>query len=128
MKLAYLQAYEPLQHKAYISYSAVEFDLKEYMALELIKPLYGLSNSGDIWRKTFGTHNREDFKLITIKIDPIFYLCLLESERLIGMIGSYVDYLLRAGNSKFKRPCEITHKTSKFFLMRIHCSRLQVCN
>ena len=44
----------------YIDRPAVEFDLEENMALELIKPLYGLSDSGDIGYKTIDTHNKEE--------------------------------------------------------------------
>ena len=57
MKLAYLQADEALQRKIYIEEPAVEFDLEEDMALQLIKPLYGLSDSDDIWYRTLDTHN-----------------------------------------------------------------------
>ena len=52
----------------------MEFDLEEDMALQLIKTLYDLSESGDIWNKTLDTHNKEDLKLVPTKIDPVLYL------------------------------------------------------
>ena len=110
MKLAYLQADEPLQRKIYIEGPAVEFHLEEYMALQLIKPLYGLSNSGDLWYRTPDTHNKEDLKLLPAKIDPLFYLYFDASKRLIGMNRSYVDDLQRPGNFKLKRLCETKHQ------------------
>ena len=88
----------------------MELDFEEDMALQLIKPLYGLSDSGDMWYKTPDTQNKENFKLILTKIDPVFYLCFDESKRSIGMNRSFVDDLLCAGDSKFKKLREITHQ------------------
>ena len=83
VKLAYLQAYEPLQRKVYIGEPAVEFDLDEDMALQLLKLLYGLSDSGDLWYKTLDTHKERDLKMIPQKsilcstCDPILANALL---------------------------------------------------
>ena len=80
------------------------------MALQLFKPLYGLSVSGDIWYRTLDAHHKEDLRMLPTKIDLVFYLCFDNNKRLLGMNGSYVDDLLRAGNSKVKKLCEITHQ------------------
>ena len=79
------------------------------MALQLLKPLYGLSDSGDIWYKTLDAHNEIDLRMVSRRVDPVYYLRFDSNKRLIGMNRSYVDDLLRAGNSKFKKLCQITH-------------------
>ena len=102
VKLAYLQAEEPMQRRMYIGDPVVELDLEEDMALQLIKSLCGLSGSGDIWYKTLDTHNKEDLELVPEKIYPVLFLCFNSSKRLIGMNRSCVDDILHAGNSKLK--------------------------
>ena len=69
------------------------------MALQLLKPLYGISDSGDIWYKTLDAQNKTDLKMIPSKVDPVYNLRFDSNKHLIGMNGSYVDDLLRAGNS-----------------------------
>ena len=51
VKLPYLQAGEPLQRKIFIGELAIEFDLEEDVVLQLIRPLYGLSDTEDLWYK-----------------------------------------------------------------------------
>ena len=58
VKLAYLLANEPLQRRIDICDLAVELDLEVYMALQLIKPLFSLSDSGDVLYETLDTHNK----------------------------------------------------------------------
>ena len=58
VKLAYLQADVPLQQNVYMDEPAVELDLEETMALQLLKLLYGLSDSRDIWYKKPDAHNK----------------------------------------------------------------------
>ena len=57
-KLVYLQADEPLQRKIYISEPAVEFNLEEDTALQLINPLHVLSDFCDIWHRAPGLYNK----------------------------------------------------------------------
>ena len=51
--------------------------------------------------------------MIPARVDPVYYLCFDPNKRLIGMNGSYVDDLLRAGNSKLKKLCQITQRKSE---------------
>ena len=104
-----MQTDESFQGRVYIGEPAVKFYLKEDMALQLLKPLYGLSDSGDIWYKRLDAHIKSDLKTVPCKVDPVYYLCSHSSKRLIGMNGSYVDDFLRTGNSKFKKLSQITH-------------------
>ena len=48
--------------------------------------------------------------MIPTKIDPMFSLCFDTIKHLIGMNRSYIDNLLHAGNSKFKKLCKTTHQ------------------
>ena len=79
------------------------------MALQYMKPLYGLSDSGGILYKTLDVHKKGDVRIIPAKLDPVFYLFFDSSELLTGMNGSYADDVYRAGYSKLKNLCEITH-------------------
>ena len=48
--------------------------------------------------------------MIHTKVDPVFYLRFDLKKRITGMNESYVDDLLRARNSKFKKLCKITYQ------------------
>ena len=62
-----------------------------------------------IWYKTLDAQNKTDLEMIPSKLDLVSSLCFDKNKRIIGMIGSYRDDLLLAGNSKFKKLCQITH-------------------
>ena len=52
VKLAYLQSSEPLARRVFVSNPALEFELHPDECLELLRPLYGLSDAGDLWNLT----------------------------------------------------------------------------
>ena len=101
VKLAYLQSSVPLERKIYITKPAPEFRSSSDEALLLLRPLYGLSDSGDIWCITLDNHMQHDLAMTKIITGPVLYMKFSESSELIGMIRSYVDDLLRAGNERF---------------------------
>jgi hypothetical protein len=73
VRQAYLQSSENLKRKVYLKPSK-EFELPSDHFLELLKPLYGLSDSGDYWNETITRHLKEDIEMSTISGDmSLFY-------------------------------------------------------
>ena len=97
--LAYLQSDKPLIWKIFITNPAPEFELSPEECLELLKPIYGLADSGGEWHRTLDDHVQIDLKITPTIIDPFLY-CQFEDDHLVGINGSYVDDLLRAGTDE----------------------------
>ena len=60
IKLVYLQSSEPLQRRVFIKNKAPELELEPVGRLELLRPLYGVADAGDLWHTTLYKHLRED--------------------------------------------------------------------
>lgn len=110
VKQAYLQSISALDRDVFIKNPTEEFELPDNMALKLLKPLYGLCDSGDLWYETIDNHHKKDLGMISTKLDPALYY-LIENDVLIGMIGTYVDDILRCGDNNFKQKAQSTHET-----------------
>ena len=111
IKQAYLQSAEELSREIFIENPVAEFELKPDECLQLIKPLYGLCESGDLWHQTMDKHHREDLGMKPLRSDPALYV-LVDNHRLKGLAGGYVDDLLRAGDRKFR---QLASKTREKF-------------
>ena len=109
VKLAYLQSTEPLKRRVLIINPAPQFELEPHECFELLKPLYGLCDAGDLWHQTLHRHLVEDLQLESTKVDSSLYFCFRFGE-LAGINGTYVDDLLRAGDHEFRKKCTKTHK------------------
>ena len=109
VKLAYLQSTEPLERRVFIREPDPEFELEPHECFELLKPLYGLCDAGDLWHLTLRKHLVDEVRLIPTKSDPSLSFFFSNGE-LTGINGSYVDDLLRAGNKNFRDTCQITHE------------------
>ena len=109
VKLAYLQSTEPLTRRVFISNPAPEFELSPNECFELLRPLYGLSDAGDLWHQTLHAHLVNDLGLVPTTVDPSLYFARANGE-LVGLNGSYVDDLLRAGTTSFRTTCAKTHE------------------
>ena len=105
---AYLQSSEPLARKIFIREPVPEFELDPKECLELLKPLYGLCESGDLWHATLDKHHRHDLNMQPLRSDPALYAWMTHGL-LRGLSGGYVDDLIRAGDSQFKIQCAKTH-------------------
>ena len=110
VRQAYLQSAIKLQREVYVKTNASEFELKPNKCLKLLRPLYGLCESGDLWYETFSQHSKEDLHLVQMKSDAA--LRYLKDDTLHGLCGSYVDDLLCAGEARLKSAFEKTR--SKF--------------
>ena len=57
VRQAYLQSAKPLSREIFITKPVPEFELQPEQCLKLLKPLYGLCDSGDLWHKTVDEHH-----------------------------------------------------------------------
>ena len=110
---AYLQSAERLMRDVYIKPNG-EFELSKDQLLKLLKPLYGLADSGDYWGKTFSQHLTDDLGMKPCVCDPALYGMKIE-EKLLGLCATCVDDALQAGNDKYQ---EITKATLQKFKCR----------
>ena len=99
VRQAYLQSAQDLMRKVYLKPSK-EFELSQDEILELVKPLYGLSDSGDYWNRTITRHLREDLNMNATVGDLSLFVKHIE-DKLIGLTGIYVDDSLLCGNDAF---------------------------
>ena len=90
-----------------------EFELAPSQCLKLLKPLYGLCESGDLWHEKLAKHHREDLGMSSLRSDPALYT-LITNGVLKGLSGGYVNDLIRAGNQDFK---DVSKKTNDRFEM-----------
>ena len=63
VRQAYIQSAEPLMRDIFIRNPVPEFALDPHQCLQLLKPLYGLCESGDLWHKALDDHHRKDLKM-----------------------------------------------------------------
>lgn len=96
---AYLQSREKLLRDVYVKPSK-EFELGPNQLLKLLKPLYGLADSGDYWGKTLRSHLQEDLGMSKSTIDDALYVRFFR-EQLDGLCATYVDDMLQAGTPKY---------------------------
>lgn len=113
VRQAYLQSTDPLARDVFIARPVPEFELDPSQFLQILKPLYGLCESGDLWHETLDRHHREDLGMKPLRSDPALYV-LMKDNLLQELSGGYVDDLMRAGNKKFRTPAK---KTSHRFEM-----------
>jgi Reverse transcriptase (RNA-dependent DNA polymerase) len=96
---AYLQSAEQLKRDIFIRPD--EFMLAPDELLQLILPLYGITESGDYWGETLTDHHINDLKTTQTKQDFSLFFKHAASK-LIGLSGAFVDDLVRAGTLQFK--------------------------
>ena len=108
VRQAYLQSAEPLSRAIYIDPPSPKFSLAPEECLQLMKPLYGLCKSGDLWHATLDRHHRQDLGMKSLDTDPTLYH-LVSDGTLFGLSGSYVDDMIRCGTQEFRRHCLSTN-------------------
>ena len=60
VRQAYLQSAEPLMREIFIKDPVPKFELDGPQCLQLLRPLYGLCESGDLWHTTLDAHHRNE--------------------------------------------------------------------
>lgn len=97
---AYLQSADELMRDVYVK-PTKEFELGEDQILKLMKPLYGLADSGDYWGKTFSSHLRDELGMQLTTGDGALFFKHLD-KKLQGVCATFVDDTLQAGNKEFQ--------------------------
>ena len=67
----------------------------------LVKPIYGLAESGDYWSRTITRHIEQDLHMIPCALDPALYIHKKPDKSIDVIIGIYVDDSLIAGTDEF---------------------------
>jgi Reverse transcriptase (RNA-dependent DNA polymerase) len=96
---AYLQSAGTLAREVFIEKPAIELELSPNQALQLLKPLYGLADSGDFWYRELAQHHR-DMDMQTLTTDNSLWMKFTENI-LEGISGVYVDDVVQAGTAEF---------------------------
>lgn len=113
VRQAYLQSDEPTSRPVFIKTLVPEFKLSKQQAVQLLKPLNGLSESGDFWFNTLDKHHIEELGMRTLRSDPALYVLRKEGE-VTGLSGAYVDDMIRAGSEDYHK---LSYKTNERFEM-----------
>ncbi len=107
---AYIQSASPLLRDVYLK-PTKELEIPADSVLKLLKPLYGLADSGDYWHSTFQKHIKQDIGMENTAADmSLFFKRAHKSLR--GLLATYVDDTLCTGTRDFERD---TSKTEQKF-------------
>jgi Reverse transcriptase (RNA-dependent DNA polymerase) len=96
---AYLQSAGTLAREVFIEKPAIELELSPNQALQLLRPLYGLADSGDFWYRELVQHHR-DMDMQTLTTDNSTWMKFTENV-LEGISGVYIDDVVQAGTAEF---------------------------
>lgn len=106
---AYLQSVDKLMRDVYVK-PTKEFELAPNQILKLLKPLYGLAESGEYWGKTISEHLRKELGMETLVGDEAVFMKLMR-DTLEGMCVTYVDDLIQAGSRNFHEKSKVTENS-----------------
>ncbi len=76
--------------------------------LKLLRPLYGLADSGEYWHATFAKHLTHDLGMKAVSRNMLFFRGA--REQVTGQLASYVGDVLACGDRSF---VELTEKNGK---------------
>ena len=108
VRQTYLQSAEPLSRELFITKPVPEFEVQPGQCLKLLKHLYGLCDSRDLWHKSLDEHHRHDLGMTPFRSDPALYK-IMSNGLLMGLSDGCVDDLLRTGSPEF---CQLAKKTN----------------
>ena len=108
---AYLQSAEELSRDVYVEPSP-EFNLDSNQLLKLLKPLYGLADSGDYWGRTLKNNLEKEVGMKACVTDAAFFFKRIREE-LARLYATYVDDCLQAGTDEFCQPAKCVERKSK---------------
>lgn len=105
---AYLQSAIELLRDIYLK-PGKDFEMEGNTLLKLLRPLYGLSDSGDYWHTTFSDHIKNDLDMKETVADYSFFFKKARGK-LLGLMGTYVDDTITSGSETFEKETELTSK------------------
>lgn len=106
MTLAYIQGAKNIMRKVYLK-GELEFQPSDAQLLKILRPLYGLADSGDYWHANFLQHLKSDLNMQSTACDLSFFYKHMQAA-LHGLMATHVDDTLSAGNHKFDDETRIT--------------------
>lgn len=107
VRQAYLSSAEIVTREVYIKNLVPEFELDSSQSLQLLKPLHGPFESGELWHKTLDCHHVEDLGMKPLRSDHALYI-FMNDKVLKALSEGYLDDLIRAGDRTFKTICSKT--------------------
>lgn len=105
---AYLQSNQELQREVFLN-APPELHLNHDQLLKLLKPLYGLPDSGDYWARTMKHHLVQQMGMTPTLGDKSFFFKHIRDE-LHGLCATYVDDALQAGDPQYIQQSKTTEK------------------
>ena len=79
----------------------VELELSADEVLQIMRPLYGMTDSGDLWCDTMRHHHITDLNMTPLASDNAIYHLI--GKTLKGLSATYVDDIEGAGTVSFRR-------------------------
>jgi Reverse transcriptase (RNA-dependent DNA polymerase) len=98
---AYLQSAGTLARDVFINKPAPELGLNSEQALKLLRPLYGLADSGDFWYRELSQYHRE-LGMKPLTTDSSLWMKFTNNV-LEGLSAIYVDDVVQVGTNEFDR-------------------------
>jgi Reverse transcriptase (RNA-dependent DNA polymerase) len=108
---AFLQSTEKMGRGVFIRPPA-ELGFSSDIVLELVKPLYGLPDAGDLWHATFSNCIKRKIGMEVLASDSSLFYKKDVDDRLQGAMGTYVDDSVSTGTDDFE---EATRKPLSTF-------------
>lgn len=110
---AYVQSEFPLNRKIYAKPpKEISDSLLNVMVMQILRPLYGLPESGAYWFSTYQKHHKEKLSMIASTYDPC--LLITNKEDMFGIVGLQTDNTFILGDKIFIRLEDSELKKAKF--------------
>jgi len=100
MKQGYLQSASDLQRKIFTKPKIL--DLGKNELLQIVRPLYGLPDSGEYWCETLSHHYRKHLRFYQATSDFALFF-RHAADKLVSICGTYVDDNICAGTTAEKK-------------------------
>ena len=97
---AYVSSKSKLLREIYVI-PPKELGLERDILWKVIRPLYGLPESGLIWFETYIGHHHDELRMKSTEVDPCFMYRKGKNESLDGLVCLQVDDSIGAGTPKF---------------------------
>lgn len=106
MTVACIQGADEILRKIYVK-GKPEFQLAPNQLLEILRPLYGLADSGDCWHETFLRHLKKGLGMNSTACDLSLFFKHIKGA-LHGIVATHVDDTLSSGDKIFEKESQVT--------------------